>query len=174
MYTRFLSSQTGTETMRQTGGQNVPVHRLSQTHSHAAMSKRGTPSMQSGFVRCSHIYTFIYIQTKVKKHELGPPARPIHNILKRGSTNLRPGLQFLSEEFFCCFLIVFIKKVRGEELFSFHGCQWQFSKTKPKGGRGEINPKTALERFANLSQCKESHRAQLSSSTTRDCWMLLV
>lgn len=56
------------------GWPNIPVHHSSQTHSNDALSKRGTPSVQSGFVRCSHIYTFIYIQT-----------------------DRRPGLQFVSE-----------------------------------------------------------------------------
>ncbi len=42
------------------GCPNVPVHRSSQTHSNDALSKRGTPSIQSGFVRHGHIYIHLY------------------------------------------------------------------------------------------------------------------
>jgi len=141
------------------GWPNVPVHRLSQTHN--AMSKRGTPSMQSGFVRCSHIYTFIYIQTKKWTTTNCPPARPIHNNIEKWEHQSKTKTTICLQEFFCCFLIVFIKITKGEELFSFHtetNCLWQFQ---------------TLCKFVTMQG--GSHRAQLSSSTTRDrSWMLLV
>lgn len=58
---------------------------ITNTHSNDALSQRGTPSIQSGFVRHGHIYTFIYIQT-----------------------DRRPGLQFVSElkAFFLIFSVL--------------------------------------------------------------------
>lgn len=97
MYTRLLSTQTGTGTKRQKGGR---TSLFTAFHKHT-LTRRDEQVRHSKYAeRICEMQSYLHIHLysdKWKKHKLGPPARPIHKVLKSGSTDLRPGLPIVSE-----------------------------------------------------------------------------
>lgn len=113
MYTRFLSTQTGTETKRQAGGW---TSLFTAYHKHTHTTQWASEALQVCRVDLwdAVIFTHSFIfRQKWKKPQTGSTSRADSQHIEKWEHHSKTRTTICLREFFCCFLIVFIKKLRG-------------------------------------------------------------